>query len=960
MPHSRLILALSLALTAAPAAAELDYNRDVRPILAENCFNCHGPDRNSRKAKLQLDTAAGASAERKGGVIPIVPGKPDESELIARIFSADPDEQMPPPDHPAQLSAGQKVTLRQWIAEGAEYKGHWAFIRPVRREARHGIDTFVADKFRETGLRPNPTASKQTLVRRLSLDLTGLPPTPQEVDAFVNDRSPDAYEKLVDRLLASPRYGERMAMWWLDGARYADSHGYQADWERYQWPWRDWVIEAFNDNMPFDQFTIEQLAGDLLPNATIDQIVATGFNRNHRINTEGGSIDAEWLVENVIDRVETTSAVWLGLTFGCARCHDHKYDPISQKEFYQFFAFFHNVPEQGKGPGKQGNFDPVVRIPATANEAKIAALDKKIAAANAELAKVEARYADRKPPSSQWHAVENLTLTSTGGATMKRLPDGSFLSTGKSPSKDTYKIRFSDRAQNITGIMIEAIPHDSLTAKSLARSVNGNFVLSGIRSNQLKIASAAASYEQAKYPIKNALDGKSNTGWAVDGHSKKEIKQAVFTLAEPAKSPLEFQLEFRALDRHIAGRVKVYVTSAASPNVPGRIPVAAPVRKARAAVAKLESEKTNLSKGGATVMVMKEMAKPRDTFILDRGQYDRPTTRVTAGVPAAFPSLPAGQPANRLGLAKWIASADNPLTARVQVNRYWELLFGTGLVGSSENFGTQAEWPSHPELLDWLATEFVRLGWDTKAMLKTIAMSKTYQQSSEVSPEKLEADPYNRMLTRGPRFRIQAEMVRDQALYVAGLLKEKLGGPSVRPYQPPGIWSEFNFYGNLRNYKHDKGDGLYRRSLYTIWKRTAAPPGMTLFDMPSREMCTVKRARTNTPLQALALMNDITFVEASRSLAQDMMKNGGGGIDEQISRGFRKITGRQPSGDELATLRSGYQRRLKRYRAEPDDAIQLITIGESQADPKIDPARLAAMTTTASILLNLDEAITKE
>ncbi|MGI9240679.1 MAG: PSD1 and planctomycete cytochrome C domain-containing protein [Verrucomicrobiales bacterium] len=954
------IVALICCLPVLATAADLDFNRDVRPILAEACFNCHGADANSRKAKLRLDIAEGATAERKGGITPIVPGKPGESELVARVNADDPDEQMPPQDHARQLDEREREILSKWIEEGAEYQGHWAFIKPERVEVKHGIDSFIAAKLRGAGLRPNPPADRATLIRRLSLDLNGLPPTPEEVSDFVNDTSTDAYEKVVDRLLASPRYGERMAMRWLDGARYADSHGYQADWERYQWPWRDWVISAYNDNMPFDQFTVEQLAGDLLPNASTNQIVATGFNRNHRVNTEGGAIAAEWLIENTIDRVETTSAVWLGLTFGCARCHDHKYDPISQREFYQFFSFFHNVPEGGTGAGKQGNFAPVIRIPAPDEDAKIAAVEKKITAAKRDLIKVEAKFTDHAAPASQWHAVEKVKLTSTGGAKMKRLAEGSFLATGKRPKKDTYKIRLPERSKDITGIMIEAIPDATLTAGGLARSVNGNFVLSGISSKRLKFSSASASYEQKGWPIKNTLDGKSNTGWAVDGHAKKEIKQAVFRLAEPAEAPLEFQLEFKALDGHIAGRVKIYTTSTASPVVPGTTPVHPDVQNARGRLAKLEAEKASIISAGATVMVMREMPKPRDAFILDRGEYDKPTEKVTAGLPAAFPPMPDGEAMNRLGLARWISSPDNPLTARVQVNRYWEMLFGTGLVASSENFGTQAEWPSHPELLDWLATEFVELGWDTKALLKTIVMSKTYQQGSETDPEKTQADPYNRLLSRGPRFRIQAELVRDQALYVSGLLQEKLGGPSVRPYQPDGIWNEFNFYGNLRNYKHDKGDDLYRRSLYTIWKRTAAPPGMTLFDMPSRETCTVKRSRTNTPLQALALLNEITYVEAARALAEDMVGNGGDTVAEQITYGFRKATCRQPSASELATLTDGYARRLARYQEDPDAATRLINQGESKPDPTIDAARLAATTTTASILLNLDETITKE
>ncbi len=958
--HCFTILFVLAVVLASPAMAELDYNRDIRPILADSCFNCHGSDANSRKAKLRLDTAEGATARRKGGIVPIVPGKPEASELVARIFSTDPDEQMPPPDHPMPLIAEDKATLRQWIAEGGEYKGHWAFLKPERPEAEQGMDTLVASRLRDTGLRANPTATKPTLIRRLSLDFTGLPPTLNEVSTFVNDPSPDAYENLVDRLLDSPRYGERMAMWWLDGARYADSHGYQADWERYQWPWRDWVIAAFNDNMPFDQFTIEQLAGDMLPNASTSQIVATGFNRNHRINTEGGSIDAEWLVENVIDRVETTSAVWLGLTFGCARCHDHKYDPISQKEFYQFFSFFHNVPEQGKGPGKQGNFDPVIHISDLNADEKIAAIDKDIAAAKSALIKSKKKHRKVKVPVSSWSPVNEVTLTSKGGATMKRLEDGSFLSTGKKPGTDTYTVSIKDAGKGITGIMIEAIPHDSLTNKSLARSVNGNFVLSEITSKALKFASASASYEQKGWPIKHTLDGKQSTGWAVNGNSKIEIKQAVFTLAEPASVPIEFQLEFKALDSHIAGRVKIHVTTAVTPTVPGKALVHPAIKRARNRLAKLEAEKTKIASGGATVMVMKEMAEPRDTFILDRGEYDKPSEKVTSGLPAAFPPMPDGQPMNRLGLARWITAPNNPLTARVQVNRYWELLFGAGIVASSENFGTQAEWPSHPELLDWLATEFIRLGWDTKAMLKAIVMSETYQQSSATTREQLEVDPNNRLLSRGPRFRIQAEMVRDQALYLAGLLNEELGGPSVRPYQPEGIWSEFNFYGNLRDYQHDKGNGLYRRSFYTIWKRTAAPPGMTLFDMPSRETCTVKRTLTNTPLQALALMNEVTYVEASRALAEDMIQTGGRTLVEQITYGFRKATSRHPSPKELATLTKGHQRRLTKYLSNAQSAKDLIHQGESTPDPAIDPAQLAATTTTASILLNLDETITKE
>ena len=949
-----------LALLAAPAIshAELSYNRDVRPILAEVCFNCHGADAHSRKAKLRLDTFDGATAKRKGGIIPIVPGSPEKSELVARIFSSDPDEQMPPPDHPMQLDEKDKAILKQWIAEGAEYQGHWAFAKPQRPDTGGGIDALIAAKLEGSGLTQNPRADRRTLIRRLTLDLTGLPPTPEEVGAFLTDSSPDAYEKLVDRLLASPRYGERMAMPWLDGARYADSHGYQADWERYQWPWRDWVIKAFNDNMPFDQFTIEQLAGDLLPNATTNQIIATGFNRNHRVNTELGAIAAEWLIENTIDRVETTSAVWLGLTFGCARCHDHKYDPISQKEFYQFFSFFHNVPESGTERGRAANFEPLIKLPLPQKtKQQVAELDAELASARAKITQLESAL----PKSDdQWQPAEDISLTSTGGATIERLDDGSFLASGKSPNIDTYQIRIADKVKNITGIMVEAIPHPSFTNKSLARSVNGNFVLSAITSKQAKFSSAAASYEQKDWPVKNSLDGKDSTGWAVGGHEKAEKKRAVFTLKNPTSSPFDFELRFNALERHIAGRVKIYTTSVATPTLPGEKPVTPAIAKAKKQLEKIKKNRATLIAQAPSVMVMKEMPKPRDTFILDRGEYDKPLEKVTSALPVAFPPMPDGQPMNRLGLAHWIVSPDNPLTSRVQVNRYWEMLFGTGIVASSENFGTQADWPSHPELLDWLATEFIRLKWDTKAMLKTIAMSQTYQQISTTTPEQLEIDPHNRLLSRGPRFRIQAEMVHDQALFVSGLLTEKLGGPSVYPYQPKGIWSEFNFYGNLRNYKHAKDENLYRRSLYTIWKRTAAPPGLTLFDMPSREMCIVKRSRTNTPLQALALLNEITYVEASRSLAEQMIQHAPDDLPAQITYGFQKTTARKPTEKELTTLTNGHNRRLEKFKANPAEAKKLINEGDSTPDANLDPIQLAALTTTASILLNLDETITKE
>jgi hypothetical protein len=739
-----------LALLPAGSRAELRFNRDIRPILADKCFHCHGADEAARKAKLRLDTPEGAYADRDG-FRAVVPGDAENSELIYRIFAEDDDEVMPPPDSPHQLSDPEKQLLNQWVREGGSYEGHWAFQAPQQAAVpdagpwgRNPIDGFVQRRLAETGLTPREEAGRDTLIRRLSLDLIGLAPTPGEVDAFLADPEPDAYERLVDRLLSSPHYGERMAMWWLDGARYADTHGFQADWERYQWPWRDWVIKAFNSNQPFDRFTIEQLAGDLLPNPTNAQVVATGFNRNHRINTEGGALAEEWHVENVIDRLETTGTVWMALTFNCCRCHDHKYDPISQKEFYQFYAFFNNVPERGFEKGRPGNFDPVIPVEEPSTRA-VADLEKKI--------------------------------------------------------------------------------------------------------------------------------------------------------AEPAKQR-------------------------------------------------------------PTVMVMREMEKPRDAFVLKRGEYDQRGEKVTAGLPAILPPMPGGEPMNRLGLARWLVNGEHPLTARVQVNRLWEVLFGTGLVKSGENFGTQADWPSHPDLLDWLAVEFVNRGWDVKAMLRLMVTSATYRQSTAVDAPRLELDPANRLLSRGPRFRLQAELIRDQALAVSGLLNPAIGGPSVRPYQPAGIWSEFNFYGNLRNYKHDTDGNQYRRSLYTIWKRTAAPPAMTLFDMGSREVCTVRRSRSNTPLQALALMNDVTYLEAARVLAEGAMT--GGGPEDWIRTTFRRATARDIHRTELDILTRGYHRRLDRFRKAPSEAVKLLAQGEAPVDESLDPNELAALTTVASLILNLDEVVTRE
>ena len=1000
----------------APLPAKVQFNRDIRPVFSDTCFKCHGFDATKRKKNLRLDTTAGAYAQLKSGGTPIVSGHPDKSEAFLRITSTDEEEVMPPADSGLKITPRQKKLIEKWIQQGAEYQAHWAFIPPVRPELpivkdsqwpRNGIDYFALAKLEQEGLSPSKEADKPTLIRRATLDLTGLPPTPEEVKAYIEDTSVNAYEKVVDRLLASPRYGERMAMQWLDGARYADSNGYQADFERYMWRWRDWVINAFNRNEPFDQFTIDQLAGDMLPNATLDQKIATGFNRNHRINTEGGIIAEEWLVETVIDRVETTSAVWLGLTMGCCRCHDHKYDPITQKEFYQFYAFFNNnALETGTGVERAENHPPLLRVPDDEQRAKIVRLEAAVVAAKKAVAEKEKSLPQlqtawegtvfQKNGIVEWTTGDVTEMESAGKAKLTLQPDQSILLTGANPDTDSYTIGFTTSLKEISAIKLEALPGSGLPAGGPGRSSGGNFVLTDIKvtanGKPVEMAKASADYSQPDWPVANAIDQDQKTGWAI--YPKvNEPHFAVFSFDQPIRSTepvkISVRLNFTSIHaQHQLGKFRLQATNSSSPHE-AAIPTAivsilktstekrtakeksdlanffranhsSDVLIADRSLQKATAERDAFAQQIPTVMVMDEAPQPRDAFVLLRGQYDKHGERVTAGIPAALPPMPAGTSANRLGLARWIVDAKNPLTARVAVNRFWERFFGVGLVKSSENFGSQSDWPSHPELLDWLATEFVRLGWDMKAIQKTIVMSAAYRQSSAVTPALVERDPENRLLARGPRFRVQAEVVRDQALAIAGLLNEKVGGPSVRPYQPEGIWDEINVYGNLRNYKHDTDGNQYRRSLYTIWKRTSAPPSMTLFDAPGREICVVRRSRTNTPLQALALLNDETYVEASRKLAEKMILEGGNSVEDRIAYAFRRATAREPQSHEVNVLKTGLEQRLVRYRQDVKSAKALVAIGDSKSPPTLDPSELAAYTTTASVILNLDETITKE
>ncbi|MBL8830080.1 MAG: PSD1 domain-containing protein [Planctomycetaceae bacterium] len=1036
-----MLLLAALLLSSAQQVVQADpvsFSRDVRPILADKCFYCHGPDAAHRKAELRLDDRAAAVSSGA-----ITPGKPEASALVARIFATDRDEIMPPPAANKHLTPSEKELLRRWIAEGAEYQGHWAFRAPqvtalaeptpwADREV-NPIDRFVFARLAAEKLAPSQPADPITLIRRVSLDLTGIPPTPQEIDAFLADRSADAYERLVDRLLTSPRYGERMAMQWLDYARYADSNGFQTDTSRQMWRWRDWVIEAFNRNLPFDQFTIEQLAGDMLPNATPDQRIATGFHRNMRLNGEGGRIVEEWFAETVIDRVDTTGQTWLALTLGCCRCHDHKYDPLTQQNYYQLFAFFNSIDESGVlDGGRDGNSKPVLVVPTTEQESQRAKLlatykehETQVAALQKDLPKLQADWevqfaATLADASAAWLPLEPRHVASRGGAKLTRLDDGSWLASGTNPPHDEYVITAPLTAGKLSGLRLEVLPDNSLPNQSLGRAPNGNFVLTGVTAEitspklaqprMLSFTRTEADYEQKGYEAKYVLDAKSKKGWAIDGNDplKRLPRKLMLVAASAVEVPDDATLVVRlrhdaGFANHNIGRFRIAATTLdpALVKLDG-IGVAESIRTAlklepdqrsaaqRAELTKLFREQGDGPYGRAqadlaaakkqladfqaslpTTMVMQELPQPRDTFLLKRGEYDKPGEKVGRAVPGVLPPLPAGAPLNRLGLAMWLVSPEHPLTARVWVNRQWERFFGTGLVKTVDNFGLQSEPPSHPELLDWLAMQFSRgvsaLGhssagspWDMKALQKLIVMSAVYRQSSHVSIALQERDPENRLLARGPRFRLPAELIRDQALTASGLLVEKVGGPSVRPYMPEGVWDETSKYGDLRGYKADNGDGLYRRTLYTIWKRTAAPPTMLMFDSPSREFCAVKRARTNTPLQALALLNEVTYIETARVLAERMLTEGGSSPNERIAWGFRLTTGRAPDADELTILMRGLVRHLARYQADVDGARKLITQGAKPFDAKLAPQELAAYTLTANVLMNLDEVVTKE
>jgi hypothetical protein len=1181
------------AVTNSPAAvANVDFTREARPILASHCFKCHGQDEGARKAKLRLDVREVALQPAKSGELAIVPGKPDQSELVRRIFSSDEDELMPPPGAKNPLTPADKEVLKRWIAQGAEYKPHWAFIAPKQSPLpqvhdkswpQNPIDAFVLARLEQENLKPSPRADKFSLVRRVYLDLIGLPPTPEQADAFVNDPAPDAYEKLVDALLASPHYGERWARRWLDLARYADSNGYEKDRPRSIWPWRDWVINALNADMPFDEFTIEQLAGDLLPNATRDQIIATGFHRNTMLNEEGGTDPLEYRYYAMVDRVHVTATAWLGLTMACAQCHTHKYDPIQHAEYYRFMACLDNAIE------------PNLKI----TEPAIAERRKKI---QEKIDALELALPDTFPRPVQvtWQIPGAVEFFSKHGAAAEQLFDGSFRVGGPNPDKDTYTLKFELAPQRITHVQIEAIADDQ---GGPGRTGHGNFVLSELEMEvsptnheaalqRVTFSSAQADFSQEKFPVAEAIDGKTDTGWAIDGpEGAKKSRHASFTLAEPLALTKATTVTIRLVQnyglQHTLGHFRISFGDEAAENnfteqgrrerrdarcgqwLAEQLPAAAhwqPLRpvsavstapiltiqdddsvlctgdftksdtytvkfhnlpadlkairlemltderlpnggpgsvyyegtpgnfwlstlrakadgravaltnatesycdndnhaaaaldddaqtgwsiaggtgKTQSAVfqcaqsltnanelqleltcekyyaaglgrfriwvttndnaqaSKLDNEAlavlgkfsdqeqlkswfaaTNVSSDRERLLrqfalLAPDFAKPREeieklrgtlpkfpttlvmqerppgqerkTFVHHRGEFLSLEDAVTPGVPAFLPPLPDDAPKNRLALAKWLVSGNNPLTGRVIMNRQWEALFGRGIVATTGDFGFQGDLPSHPDLLDWLAVEFVKQGWSQKKMLKLIVMSATYQQASPLTPELRERDPMNLLLARGPRFRLDAEMVRDSALVASGLLSEKIGGPSVFPPQPPGVSSE-GAYGPL-DWKTSEGPDRYRRGLYTFAKRTAPYAMTATFDGPSGEVCLARRDRSNTPLQALTSLNDTAFLECARALGQLAAKaNGDDNARAEII--FRRCLTRPPTNEERAALETFFQAQLARFTSGELKAAEIM-----EAKDSADLNQQAAWTTVARVLLNLDETINK-
>jgi hypothetical protein len=1056
-PVFSLILAAALFTgTAAPAPGEplpeplpevVRFNRDIRPILSDNCFACHGPDAKHRKAKLRLDIEADAKLEREGAT-PIKPGSLEHSAVWKLITSRDADEKMPPVKSNKSLSPRQIALIKKWIEQGAKWEGHWSFLAPEKPAlpavsnaawARTPIDRFILARLDREALSPSPEADRAALTRRVAFDVTGLPPSLAELDRFTTDKSGNWYETMVDHYLAKTAFGERMALAWMDAGRYGDTSVFHADGPRDMWPWRDWVIEAYNRNMPFDQFATEQLAGDLIPNATAMQKIASGFNRNNGTTDEGGAIDEEYRVEYVVDRVKTTANVFLGLSMECAQCHDHKYDPITQKEYYGFFAFFNQTSDPGMQT-RGGNQAPVVNVPDPKKEAQAAAVAVKLAELDKQ---IEAHRRSVEPAFAAW--VKEME-TKVGGVPQVpgdmlahfALDEGKGNAAGDSieakrkgaiKGKERWeagKLGGAFRTKADTWIDFGDVANfDRTDAVSYGCWVKPDDAGVGVPLSKMDDANAYRGWDlylnggsvavhiistwptdAIKVNTKNKIKAKEWTHVFVtyDGSSKAsgikiyfDGKEQEWTIEADAltgttKGAAPLQVGRRHPGSPYAGLVddvRIYgraLPAAEVAALAGADPIgpilALPAEKRTppqvdslrahylASVdktypkltgdrAKMNAEIEGLRKSAVTSMIMGEQPQPRMTYLLTRGHYASPDKSevIKPNVPKMLPPMAEGLPANRLGLAKWIVDAKNPLAARVAVNRMWAMYFGRGFVETSADFGGQGSWPTHAELLDWLAVDFRENGWDVKRALKQIMMSATYRQSSRTTPELRQRDPQNLLLARGPRFRLQGDFIRDSALAVSGLLVEQAGGPGVKPYQPE-LWNEVSLDGGLR-FVQDKGDRLWRKSMYIYWKRSAPHPGMLLFDAPTREACVVQRPITNTPLQALYTMNDIQFFETARVLAQRMMKEGGATPRERITFAYRLATSRPPSDSAVSTLVSLYESELAKYRKTIDAAKKLIAVGDSPRDEKLDASEHAAWTMVATTILNMDATVTK-
>lgn len=1036
----------------------VDFNYHIKPLLSDRCYSCHGPDENKREAGLRLDTPEGAFAaltESEGHAI--VAGSLKKSAVFHRIRHTDPELLMPPPESNLSLDEYEIALINKWIDQGAEYKEHWSFI-PLRETpvpkvkqqdwVHNPIDNFVLQSLERQNIQPSPAADKERILRRLSFSLTGLPPSPEEIDAFIEDDRPEAYETQVDRLLASPTFGERLAMEWMDVARYADSHGMHADGWRNSWPWRDWVINAFNDNLGYDQFVTWQLAGDLLPDASKDQILATAFHRNHPMTAEGGVVDEEFRLKYVFDRANTTATAFLGLTMECAQCHDHKFDPISQKEYYQMTAFFNNVKELGM-TGDDGNYGPMLALPHPDTEARLAELNQEIA----EREQRQNLTAEELKAQKDFLEAINPKRLPLAKARLAELPMEK-ISKGKSLFKANANLVDRKAYATYTGEM-EVVPG------KIGKALRMDDEYEQIYLHQMGDFESWESFSASVW-IKTEKDGEPQTimgnagdknnfwrGWefyldslsrpsfrlisnlpdnyfqvsATETITKDQWQHLAFSYDGSGKAAgihlylngegQQLEVEFDRLTRSIypltsgpqerdarairvgrayrafTGEYGIYLGSMDELSLYEReislLEVKALYNEGESnnelianhenslqhyllqfsdeyqalatELLALRQERESIRDTLPEIMVMEEMPEPRATFILNRGNYDEPTERVKAATPASVKAFPEGMPQNRLGLAQWLMSKDNPLTARVTVNRYWQMIFGQGLVGTPDDFGNQGALPTHPELLDWLAWDFMESGWDVKHLLKTIVMSATFRQDSRTRDDLPVEDPSNELLARGPRFRLAAEMIRDNALAASGLLNRKIGGPSVKPYQPKGLWIEKgSFSHKLLNYKEDSGDDLYRRGMYTFIRRTSPPPSMSAFDAPDRSVCTVQREKTNTPLQALVLLNDPQFVEAARVLAERVMTSGFAEREQQIMQAFRLSTGRKPTEKEVSILQEQYENEAARFAATPEEAKQLLSVGEAPLKAELDQTETAAMAVVCNTILNVDDA----